>query len=86
MKSHWKLSEHSKAGKLDVSLQAVLRPGDTSWEDFMASGGEAAGFRAHPAEADAATNILFSSGTTGKQSPSPYPPGFRFGYLSAGVS
>ena len=86
MRSCLKLLEHSKAGQLDVSLQALLRPGDTSWEDFVASGQDTAGFRAHPAEADASTNILFSSGTTGKQSLYPYPPGFCLGNLSAGFS
>ena len=49
-------------------LAVTLREGDRSWSAFLAAAGEEAGdvpAPAHVAEAEAATNILFSSGTTG---------------------
>lgn len=48
-------------------MQVKLRRGDVAWADFLAAGEEAAarGFQPHMADPDEATNILFSSGTTG---------------------
>ena len=46
--------------------QVQLRRGDQSWDSFLASGSRrGADFQPHVADAGDATNILFSSGTTG---------------------
>ena len=52
-------------------MQVKLRRGDMAWVDFLAAGEEAAarGFEPHMADPDEATNILFSSGTTGARAP-----------------
>ncbi|MCA9538668.1 MAG: AMP-binding protein [Myxococcales bacterium] len=46
------------------ALDAALRDGDLAWADFLAGAGSAA-FTPQIADAEATTNILFSSGTTG---------------------
>ncbi|MEM1415620.1 MAG: AMP-binding protein [Myxococcota bacterium] len=46
------------------ALRAELRPGDVAWEDALAHAKPVAG--AVPTDAEAATNVLFSSGTTGE--------------------
>ena len=43
---------------------AALRPGDVTWESFLAAADPAAALAPLPADPDAVTNILFSSGTT----------------------
>lgn len=50
---------------LSAAVQVSLRPGDTSWADFLAAAPAHAPFQAHVADAYDVTNILFSSGTTG---------------------
>ena len=49
--------------------RSALRQGDLLWDDFL---GEAAPFEPVPVEADAGSNILFSSGTTGEPKAIPW--------------
>jgi acyl-coenzyme A synthetase/AMP-(fatty) acid ligase len=46
-------------------VQAELQPQDMAWREFLAGGQKGDGFRAKNYDSEAATNILFSSGTTG---------------------
>jgi len=47
-------------------LQVQLRPGDTSWRDFLQAVPPPQSVQAHVAAADDPAIVLFSSGTTGK--------------------
>eukprot|EP00884_Botryococcus_braunii_P002914 jgi/Botrbrau1/12623/Bobra.0169s0150.1 len=53
-------------------LQEPLRPGDFSWDDFLAQVPELASFEPHVADPYEVTNILFSSGTTGEPKAIPW--------------
>ena len=48
------------------AVQLALRPGDVSWAGFLGRAPQPVALRAHVANADEATNVLFSSGTTGE--------------------
>ena len=47
-------------------VQVDLREGDMSWSDFQRQTRSNSEFRPHIADAYDVTNVLFSSGTTGK--------------------
>ena len=55
----------------DAAVDAALRDGDRTWAEFAALGTEDP-FEAVPVGPDAATNVLFSSGTTGEPKAIPW--------------
>ncbi|CAD7704810.1 unnamed protein product [Ostreobium quekettii] len=57
---------------LGDNLQVNLREGDMEYSEFLASGGPLGQFQPYSADGYEATNILFSSGTTGEPKAIPY--------------
>lgn len=53
-------------------LQVELRPGDLSWQQFLAAAPQPAAVQAHVAASDDTASILFSSGTSGEPKAIPW--------------
>ncbi|PRW59713.1 acetyl- synthetase [Chlorella sorokiniana] len=56
----------------DFRLLVQLRPGDTSWQDFLSAGQPSKAVQAHVAASDDPAIVLFSSGTTGEPKAIPW--------------